>query len=86
MAQLFERVDLRGEGEMLKIQQLLEEALNSRLQAAGDELTDQDRQELLTTSAAFMAQLRQFVVVAEQHGDPPSAARRGKSRRRCSRE
>lgn len=74
MAQLFERVDLRGEGEMLKIQQLLEEALNSRLQAAGDELTDQDRQELLTTSAAFMAQLRQFVVVAEQHGDPPSAA------------
>ncbi len=40
MAQLFERVDLRGEGEMLKIQQLLEEALNSRLQVCTElELT-----------------------------------------------
>jgi hypothetical protein len=32
MAQLFEKVDLRDEGELLKIQQLLDEAVEGRLQ------------------------------------------------------
>ena len=32
MAQLFEKVELRGEEELLKIQRLLEEAVDRRLQ------------------------------------------------------
>lgn len=32
MAQLFEKVELRGEEDLLKIQQLLDEALDRRVQ------------------------------------------------------
>ncbi|EFN57488.1 hypothetical protein CHLNCDRAFT_143020 [Chlorella variabilis] len=68
MAQLFEKVELRGEEDLLKIQQLLDEALDRRVQEAGDALTEQDREELRGTSAIFVEQLRQFVVFADEGG------------------
>ncbi|KAL4425670.1 hypothetical protein ABPG75_009686 [Micractinium tetrahymenae] len=69
----FERVELAGEGELDKIRGLLEEALERRLQdAAPDELTEEDRQQLCAASVDIIAQLRDLVVFAE--GDDAAAA------------
>ncbi|PSC75460.1 hypothetical protein C2E20_1186 [Micractinium conductrix] len=79
MAQLFEKVELASEGELTKIQALLEQALERRLQdAASEELDGEDREELHIASANFMAQLRQFVVFPDEAA--PSATAGGSAR------